>query len=56
MTLVDNVEAGKLTISELIDTCQKIKITQLPSGLSDTANLRHCYNKPQLLLSLKRMT
>ena len=34
---------------------RKIKITQLPSGISDTVNLRPCYNKPQLFLNLKRM-
>lgn len=55
MDLVDSIEAGKLTISELIDAPRKIKITQLPSGISDTVNLRPCYNKPQLLQSLKRM-
>lgn len=55
MDLVDSVEAGKLTISELIDAPRKIKITQLPSGISDTVNLRPCYNKPQLFLNLKRM-
>ncbi len=50
MTLVDSVEAGRLTISELIDPWRKIKITQLPDGISDTvhfdfatANLNFCW-------------
>lgn len=55
MTLVDSVEAGRLTISELIDALAKDKITQLPDGISDTVHLRLCYSKPQLLLSLQQM-
>ena len=55
MDLVDSIEAGKLTISELIDVLATDK-----NYLASTWDQRYreftsLLQKPQLLLSLKRM-